>query len=62
MDYAAIYSGGGGSIDTTNLSENSLEFFNANLCLSQNALQSLWGENAMCRNGETKGTSHKTNM
>ena len=35
---------GGGSIDTTNLSENSLEFFNANLCLAQNALQSLLGQ------------------
>jgi hypothetical protein len=52
----------GGSFDATNLSENNPEFFNANLCLPQNALQSLWRKDAMRRHGDTKRTSHKTNV
>jgi len=62
MDYAAIYSERWREYRYDKLSENSLEFFNANLCLAQNALQSFWGENAMCRDGETNRTASQTNM
>src|SRR5207247_2413504 len=38
--------------DATNLSENSSELFNGNLCLPQNALQSLWRKGVMRRHSD----------
>jgi hypothetical protein len=46
----------------TDSSENSQEFFKANLRLPQNALQSFWREGAMRRHGHTKQTSNKADM
>jgi len=50
------------SLDVTNLSENCHEFFNANLRLPQNALQSFRRKDVMCGHGYTKRTSHKSDM
>jgi hypothetical protein len=50
------------SLDVTNLSENCHEFFNANLRLPQNALQSFRRKDVMCGYGYTKLASHKADM
>jgi hypothetical protein len=49
-------------LHVTNLSENCHEFFNANLRLAQNALQSFRRKGVMCGHGYTKRTPKKANM
>ena len=49
-------------LHVTKLSENCHEFFNADLRLAQNALQSFRRKRVMCGHGYTKRTAKKANM